>query len=411
MLKSFKKSPIGTAIGLLVVLILAGITGYILVNTTRVVATYDAQDAVVTECRGSWGYTSAKRAPRRHVYGHSPVATTIGGEKARGNKRLSNKSWCERLIGTQTTVYVNPDPKGKNVYGGFLDFWLFPAIILIIAGAVFGRRPGAYMAGGGFIAGALLIAYEFSAFGVNDKKDSALLTPIGKFDACINKHMADEGISNIRDLQELVCYTPTDLDVLWDMHSLKTLRVVDVELANLDGLATLPNLKSLSLARIPSLSDFSGLSKYPKLQDLLLHDTALESISDIPNLPELSKLRLWSAGSLTTLDGIERFAKLQDIEIDRNGINDISALASMSGLINFMGKSEPFTDISALRDKPILRVARFSDTKVTDFTPLHGSPKLFHSGATGATVPCEQMELLRASLSRKPSLWLPKHCK
>ena len=218
MLKYFKKTPVGAVISLLVFTILGGIAIYILLNTSRAVLTYDAQNAVVTECHGSWGYNSARKSPRRPVYSYAPVATTDGGEKARGFKRLSRKSWCEHLIGSQVTIYINPDPKGKNVYGGFLDFWLFPAIILIVAGVALGRKRGAYIAVTGTSICAALIAYEFSAFGMNSKAESELLTPTGKFQACINKHMSDEGVTRTSELKELVCYMPTDLDSLWDMY-------------------------------------------------------------------------------------------------------------------------------------------------------------------------------------------------
>ncbi len=411
MLKYFKKSPVGATIGLLVFAILGGIAIYILFNTTRAVLTFDAQDAVVTECHGSWGYTNAKKNPRRRTYSYAPIATTDGGEKARGFKRLSRKSWCERLIGSQVTIYINPDPKGKNVYGGFLDFWLFPAIILIVAGVALGRKRGAYIAVTGTSICAALIAYEFSAFGMNAKPESELLTPTGKFQACINKHMSDEGVTRTSELKELLCYMPTDLDALWDMYSLETLRITEVDLQNLDTLPNFPNLKNLSLARIPNLSNFDGLSKFPKMETMLLHDLAFNSINDIPNLTNLHELKIWGNKTLTNLDGIQRFTDLRELEIDRNAISDISAIANLDHLVVFMGKSEPFTDISALVNKPALRAARFSNTMVTDFTPLHGLPKLLYTGATGKSVPCAEMEKLRNNLLRKPVMWLPKHCK
>jgi hypothetical protein len=411
MLKLFKKSPLGWGLGLLIAALLAGIFIYVLFNTARIVMTHEAQDAVVIECDGSWTKSSGGKARRFKRFVHTPIAQTADGEKARGFVRYSRKNWCERLIGTQTTIYLNPDPKGKNTYGSFMSFWLFPASILIIIGSVFWRRWGKYIAGAGIAIVVAVLAYEFSAFGVNDHKESVLLTPEGKFDACIRKHMTDEGLERTSELKELVCYIPTNLDALWDMYSLETLRIVDVDLANLDGLPNFPNLKNLSLARIPDLSDFGGLSKFPKIESMLLHSLSLNSIRDIPRLENLQELKIWSMGKLTDLDGLQRFTNLRRLEIDRNAVADISAVTDLSKLEYFMGKNEPFTDISALSNKPVLRTARFSNTKVTDFTPLHGLPKLYHSGASGNGVPCEQMELLRNNVANKKSLWLPKHCK
>lgn len=136
MLNLFKRSPLGFGIGLLVVAILAGILIYLLFNTARIVLTHQAQDAVVTECHGSWAFRNGTQ--KRYV--RTPVAKTADCEKAHSFIRFSRKHLCERLIGTQTTIYLNPDPKGKNTYGGFMAFWLFPAIILIIISAIAGRR-------------------------------------------------------------------------------------------------------------------------------------------------------------------------------------------------------------------------------------------------------------------------------
>ena len=411
MLKYFKKSPLGATIAALVFAILGGIAIYVMYNTVRTVTTFQSRNAIVTECHGSWGYTSARKSPRRRVFSYAPVATTDGGEQARGFKRLSRKSWCERLLGSQVAIYIHPDPKGKNVYGGFLDFWLFPAIILIVAGVALGRKRGAYIAVGGTTICAAFIAYEFSVFGMNKKIESELLTPIGKFQACINKHMADEGVTHTSDLKELLCYMPTDLDALWDMYSLENLQITEVDLQNLNTLPNFPNLKNLSLARIPNLSNFDGLSKFPKMETMLLHDLAFNSINDIPNLTNIKELKIWGNETLMNLDGIQRFTDLRELEIDRNAVSDISAIANLDNLVVFMGKSEPFTDISALANKPALRAARFSNTKVTDFTPLYGLPTLLYTGATGKSVPCAEMEKLRNNLHRKPVMWLPKHCK
>ena len=136
MLNLFKRSPLGFGIGLLVVAILAGILIYLLFNTARIVLTHQAQDAVVTECHGSWAFRNGTQ--KRYV--RTPVAKTADCEKAHSFIRFSRKHLCERLIGTHTTIYLNPDPKGKNTYGGFMAFWLFPAIILIIISAIAGRR-------------------------------------------------------------------------------------------------------------------------------------------------------------------------------------------------------------------------------------------------------------------------------
>jgi|GEM_PF-2834196 len=393
---------------------LLGFVGYILIDTARIVITHERQEAVVTECRASWVYSGGSKvnkSTRSRRSSYAPVALSLTGEKATGFKKLSNKSWCQRLIGTNTKIYVNPNPKGKNSYGGFLDFWLSSFLIVVFAGAMIPSRIRNFALPCGLMFGAAALAYEFSAFGINKTTTPELLTADGKFQACIQDHMNQEGVKYPRDLRKLLCYMPTNIDLLWGMQSLENLRITNADITSVDSIARLPNLKFLNIANSPNLTDFSALEKYPKLQNLHLHSTGLASIQDIPDLPNLQTFELWSSEKVTSLNGIERFKNLSQLKIERNNIGDISAIASLDTLTVFFASYEPFTDISALRNKPLLRTARIRGAKVVDFSPLFGLPKLVHTGATGEGVSCQQMEDLRNSVDHKMTLWLPKHCK
>ena len=147
-----------------------------------------------------------------------------------------------------------------------VGFWLFPTLKLFIALAIFVRMRSMYFIIAGLLFCGMAMLYEFSLLGFDRAKNKALFTENGRFNTCIYKQMADEGVRNKKELQKLTCIRATDLDALHGMDSLQELRITKVDMINLDELPNLPNLKHLTLERLRELSDFGGLAKFPKLE-------------------------------------------------------------------------------------------------------------------------------------------------
>ena len=144
---------------------------------------------------------------------------------------------------------------------------------------------------------------------------------------------------------------------------------------------------------------------------LTLYSLSFDSIQDIPDLPSLQKLDLRFNDSLTNLDGIERFGKLRKLELFHNSVDNIQALQALSELVSFIASEEPFSDISALRNVPTLRIVHFRDPNITDFTPLYGLPNLSKIGAEGSDVSCVEMEKLKDNSSEETYVALPRQCR
>jgi len=368
----FKNSTAGfVALGVVIVLGL-GIaipTGIMLKNRVVTLATTSLENAIITGCKPRRVNRRARSRPSRSRTSYAPVAMADNGEKAVGLLALGRRSQCKSMIGIKTSIFVHPTDGRKNRIGSFFQFWLFPYMLAFALAMLFMRvsvqtRTTIGLAFAAFAA--LALAREFDVLNTRTDASNKLLTSDGKFDACIQRQLKKEGVAYVADLRKLSCYPMVDLSVLHDFRSLEELAII----------------------RSP-----------------------LSSIKDLPYMASLRKLTLGANEKLTSLEGIERFPDLDRLKLWNNKISDIAAVSKLNKLTVFTSRREPFTDMSALGNLKHLRTARFASTMVKDFSALHGMPKLYHTGATGRHVPCEQMIALKQSFGRKVILWLPKHCK
>ena len=111
---------------------------FVLPDRVAVAAQYEPASAVVESCksRKSARVSRASHRARSAGWGYAPVALTQGGIKAYGTLYLSDKKSCTRQVGEQVRVFINPET-GEGRINSFLQFWLFPWLILGAASFVF----------------------------------------------------------------------------------------------------------------------------------------------------------------------------------------------------------------------------------------------------------------------------------
>jgi Leucine-rich repeat (LRR) protein len=102
------------------------------------------------------------------------------------------------------------------------------------------------------------------------------------------------------------------------------------ELANLDGLASLAELRTLDLSG-HSLSDFSDLAGLEGLEVLVLTGNALSNFDDLANLRLLRELYV-SGNSINSVTGLSAFSRLEELSIANNQLTSLSGLSSMTRL-------------------------------------------------------------------------------
>ena len=374
----------------------------------------DLKEAIVTECTYSNFRTRTRNVNTGYRSYYTPIALTRDGDRAVGTAYLPRRALCERMIGTSVPMFVHSDDAKKNRIGSFVQLWVLPffglsiGILMLLRNA--GRVQHATAASLAMVA-AVAVSYEYGYFGLN-RPETNLTSVSGRFDACVNKAMSDQGTRTRADLKKLACNPLPDIETLQEFASVEDIQIINSAFESLRELPNFPKLKKLSI-RNSALRSLDGLDRFSQLTHLRLTEVTFSSISDIPNSGTMRHLRISSNPSLHDLAGIERFTALEHLEIERNQVSDISALSALADLKGVQIFYEPVTDLTPLAELDALEVARFRSLDTHDFSPLYNKPKMRHSGATGATIPCEEMQQWMLTLEplRRKFMWLPKQCK
>lgn len=376
-----------------------------------VVSQSSLTDAIVVKCT----YRNySRKGSRVYKSSYTPVALSVEGDRATGTLYLTNKSWCARMIGTSVPMFVHHSDPKQNRIGSFLQFWMFPFIAFAFLALFLLPNKAWYksvVVTGVLILSGYLICMEFNILNLNNPETN-LTSDSGKFDACVNKAMREQGVNERNELKRLSCYPLPDIELLYDFNALEDVFIRTDKLITIDQIPDLPALRKLSL-RSPNLQSLDGLEKFTKLSTLWLSEVRFPSINSIPQFSELKELKILFNPDLTSLDGIEKYRSLEQIEAERNSISDITSLASLENLKVVQLFYEPVSDLSALSNLDELEVARFRSLKTHDFSPLYNKPNMRHPGATGPDIPCDEMQRWMNTLEpmRRKFMWLPKHCK
>ena len=350
----------------LIALTIMTVPAVITVFRVQTVLATTYEPAIVTDCR-SFRSGRSQSKYRSRTY-HAPVAVAESGAIAIGTKRLSERSWCENMIGQQTSVYVHPTDPRKNRIGSYLQFWLMPSLFffgLCLAFIPISASKKLLMGLGFVLLISVSLAREFGIFWINSDKGNVVLGAESRVDRCIEKWMGFQEVLSPRALTKLTC---------------------------------------------ERVDDLSSLSKLPNLEELFIHRSPITSLQTIPDLPKLKILRLEDNTELTTLAGIERFENLEEIYAARNSLADIHALGPLKNLKRVSFYRETFKDISVLKDKMKLQRATFNVSRIKDLSPLFGKPELTLAGAIGETVLCDQVAKLKSSLGKGAKVWVPGQC-
>lgn len=181
-----------------------------------------------------------------------------------------------------------------------------------------------------------------------------------------------------------------DLTVFGELSALESLAIRSVHrLRGFKGIEALSRLKKLDLTLStdaeslayfppPKLTDLSGLSRHPRLEDvkisgfqeltaigplgdspylrrLILTSVPINEIGDLSNLPALEEVQLLDCRHLKTLDGLEGASTIMNITLSSNEkLKDVRALEKMPNLKAVSVKTvrdEVYVQLRALKSK------------------------------------------------------------
>ena len=148
------------------------------------------------------------------------------------------------------------------------------------------------------------------------------------FDSFEEEAAALENPSAIRALT--VKGSIEQLDGIEIFSNVETLSLSAAELEDVDALAALKQLRSLTLTSADGISDFSVLSTAAKLEELSIESESLKSLEFLQRIPQLKGLGL-KDGQFINLGGIEALEHLERLSIEN--CDELTDMGSVSALL------------------------------------------------------------------------------
>ncbi|MDE6363039.1 MAG: hypothetical protein K2L86_02035 [Lachnospiraceae bacterium] len=144
-------------------------------------------------------------------------------------------------------------------------------------------------------------------------------------------------LSNPASVRELIVKGSIEqLDGIDAFSNVESLALYAGELEDVDALAALKQLRSLTLTSADAISDFSVLSTAGKLEELSVESESLKSLEFLQRMPQLKGLGL-KDGQFIHLGGIEALEHLERLSIescdeltDMSGVSDLLELRELT---------------------------------------------------------------------------------
>ncbi|WP_431213619.1 leucine-rich repeat domain-containing protein [Puia sp. P3] len=200
---------------------------------------------------------------------------------------------------------------------------------------------------------------------------------LGIFTKAPFAHLTSLNLSNVPR-------TGADLHCLSGLTSLERLYLGSCGLKDIDGLATLKNLKTLSL-RYNKIGDLRSLTELTALEELHLSGNRITTISPIANLRQLTDLSL-RRNQVSDISALAGCTRLEKLRLNQNQIQDASPLSNITTLKRLAIKQNPLRSLSFLTKLKSLIYIGLSETGIEDLTPLAGLTHLRRLNISGNPV-------------------------
>ncbi len=208
-----------------------------------------------------------------------------------------------------------------------------------------------------------------SYYAVKDADFSSLgkLKQIKTFDGGLTSLASIDWLQDMPNLKSIDFFAEyvTDYTPLKNAPNLEKLKFWSMRtpLGDLAFLATLPNLKELTIDSMEGVTNFEALALAQKLEDITLRDinekdktsAALTSLAKLPNMKDIY------------IDG----AYIENIDV--KGLQLLHSLVISEAN---MGENQNALDLSNVKDLPELRKLDLSESNVTNFNALSNMPIL-----------------------------------
>lgn len=156
-----------------------------------------------------------------------------------------------------------------------------------------------------------------------------------------------------------------NVNVLREMHSLRSLGLHRTHVTNIAALKGLIHLESLNLWQTP-VEDFDPLKGLTALRELDLRYTRIADLDSVRSLIHIGTLKLGGAQRIRDIDPLRELTSLRTLDLNETQVENIDALKPLHGLQELYLAHTPITDIDTVRQLPNLKVLVLDHTNVED---------------------------------------------
>ena len=194
----------------------------------------------------------------------------------------------------------------------------------------------------------------------------------------ISEFTVPEGAMNLQDLTNLPYLekltiqdqTLDTVSFLASLSNLKELSLTDCRFSagELDIIAGLPMLEKLTLSDC-GLSTIAGLENAQRLTDLDLSGNTIRNLDPLSSMHNLRTLDL-SHNALTSLNVLSNLVNLETLDVSYNVLSSVSPVATCRNLTSLVANNNQIANLDALDNLPALALLNVNKNALSDVSVL-----------------------------------------
>ena len=164
--------------------------------------------------------------------------------------------------------------------------------------------------------------------------------------------------------------TEEEMKFLW-MKNLTSLTIDDRAITSLEDLVFFPNLKTLKLANL-TLNNLNGIENCGKIQSLEIYTSSIENYEQLSKLNNIESIHIAGGNQKfdKIIESIKNLTNLETLELRAIGITSMSKISEIQNLVYLSLSGNKIEKIDGLESMQKLQNLNLANNNIVDILPL-----------------------------------------